>query len=424
MALSKKFRRYRGWIAAAVLVAIGATAYVMLHGSTSEATVVSYTTEAASIGTISVTVSGTGNVVAGDTTEVWPDSAGTIASIDVEVGDEVTTGTVLYTLDSSDAEAATEKAYSSYLQAKQSVLSAESQLIKAQADLDDVTERSEQPTPTATDADVEVAEKSVESAEIGLTSAKTNASSAYSDYQDAKDAEGDLDVVAPCSGTVSELNIEVDDSVSASGGSSTSSGASTGSTTGTTSSSSSAPVVMTDGDPLRVMLTVNEVDLPSLAIGQRADIEFDALPDLAATGKVVEISDEGSNSQGVVTFDVYIDLDVIDDGLRPAMSAAATIVTDIAKDALLVPNAAVQTDSDGGYYVQILGTDGNPVDVTVEVGLMSATQTQILSGISEGDEVVTQTLDGETEDTSTDSGTSFMLPGVSGGGDMGGGPRG
>jgi multidrug efflux pump subunit AcrA (membrane-fusion protein) len=403
MALSKKMRRYRGWIAAAVLVAVAASAYLMLRGSSDEETAVSYTTEAASIGTISVTISGTGNLEIGDTTEVWPDHAGTVASIEVEEGSEVSTGTVLYMLDASDLEDATAKAYSSYLQAKQSVLNAESQLIKAEAELDDVTERSELPTPTATSDDVEVAEKSVESAEIGLTSAKTNLTSAYNDYKDAQAAEGDLEVVAPCSGTVSELNIEVGDSVASS------SGGSSGSTaTGTTSTtSSSAPVVLTESDTLRVKLTVNEVDLPELELGQRADVEFDAFPDLTATGKVVEISDEGTNNQGVVTFDVYIALDVADDALRPAMSAAATIVTDVAKDALLVPNAAVQSDGD----------DGNPAKVTVEVGLMSATQTQVLAGIAEGDMVVTATLDGETE---SDTSGGFMMPGTG----MGGGPRG
>lgn len=417
MALSKKLRRYRGWIAAAALVAVAASAYLMLRGSADEETAVSYTTEAASVGTISVTVSGTGNLESGDTTEVWPDDAGTIASVEVEEGSEVSTGTVLYTLDASDAEAVTAKAYSSYLQAKQSVLNAESQLIKAQAEFDDVTERSELPTPTATDADIQVAEKSVESAEIGLTSAKSSLTSAYNDYKDAQAAEGDLEVVAPCCGTVTELNIEVGDSVASSGGgsSSTSSGTSATGTTGTTSSS--APVVLTDDSALRVKLTVNEVDLPSLALGQRADVEFDALPDLTATGKVVEISDEGTNSQGVVTFDVYIALDVADASLRPAMSAAATIVTDVAKDALLVPNAAVQSDGNGGYYVQMLGADGNPVNMTVEVGLMSATQTQVLSGLSEGDVIVTATLDGETESSSSGG---FMMPGTG----MGGGPRG
>ena len=416
MALSKKLRRHRGWIAAVALVAVAGTVYVVTQNAGEKETTVSYTTEAATTGTISVTVSGTGNVEVGDTSDVWPDTGGTVASIAVQEGSVVSTGTVLFTLDASDAEAITAKAYSSYLQARQSVLNAESQLLKAEAELEAVTGRSELSTPTATADDVTIAAKSVESAELGLTSAKASRSSAYDAYEDAKAAENDLAVTAPCSGTISGLNIEVDDNVSTSGGGSTSQ---TSGTTAATTSTSSSPVVISTGNALVVKLTVNEVDLPALALGQRADIEFDALPDLTATGKVYEISDEGLNSQGVVTFDVYIALDVVDDVLRPAMSAAATIVTNVAKDAVLVPNAAVQSDGDGGYYVQMLDATGTPEKITVEVGLMSATQTQILSGISEGDKMITQTLDGAS-DSDSSGGGGLMLPGMG----SGGGPRG
>jgi RND family efflux transporter MFP subunit len=409
MALSKKLRRYRGWIAGGVLVAIAGTALLVTRGAGAESTSVSYTTEAATTGTISVTVSGTGNVEVGDTTEAWPDSAGTIASIAVQEGSLVSTGAALYTLDATAAKSNTAKAYASYLQAKQGVLNAESQLLKAENERDAVIEHSNLATPTATADDVTLAKKSVESATIGLTAAKASLASATTAYNDARAAEEDLSVTSPCSGTVGELNIQVGDSVTSSGGS-------ISQTSGTgAAASSSAPVVITSGRTLVVKLTVNEVDLPTLAVGQRADIEFDALPDIAATGKVYEISDEGLNTQGVVTFDVYLALDVIDDSLRPAMSAAATIVTDVAKDALLVPNAAVQSDGNGDYHVQILDSTGAPQNVAVEVGLMSATQTQVLSGISEGDKVITQTLDGETQSNSSGGGIL---------GGMGGGPRG
>lgn len=412
MALSKKLRRYRGWIAGAVLVAVAGAAFVVSRGAGGDEATVSYTTEAATIGAISVTVSGTGNVSIGDTTDVWPDGSGTVSRIAVQEGSVVSTGTVLFTLDADAAEANTAKAYASYLQSRQSVLNAEAQVIKAENDLDTITARSKLPTPTATSDDIVLAEKNVAIAEAGLTAAKASQSTAYTSYQDAKAAEGDLSVTSPCSGTVYSVGVEVGDAISASGGNTSSQ---TVSTTGdTASASSSAPIVILNGSRLVVKLTVNEVDLPALAVGQRADVEFDALPDLTATGKIYDISDEGLNTQGVVTFDVYIALDVIDDALRPAMSTAATIVTDLAKDALLVPNAAVQSDGDGGYYVQVLDASGTPQKMPVEVGLMSATQTQILSGISEGDEVITQTLDGQTESDSTGG---FMMPG------MGGGPR-
>jgi len=431
MALSRQLRRYRGWIAAGVLVAVVAVAYVAFAQTSDDDTAgVTYTTEQVTLGTISVTVSGTGNVTIDGTTDVWPLSAGTVDEVHVVEGAEVTTGTALFTLDAASAEAETARALASYRQAQQSVLQAESQLLKAENALDSLrdqlaasssTPASGTPTAAVTDSDIEQAEKDIEVAEAGLASAQASRDAAATAYEQAKAAENDLVVTAPCSGVIHSIGIAAGDSVTA--GASTSSGGSAitstqvgASTTTATGASSSAPVVIAPEQPLVVQLTVNEVDLPSLEVGQRADIEFDALPDLTATGKVIEVADEGTNTQGVVTFDVWISLDVADDALRPQMSAAATIVTSVAHDVLIVPNAAVKTDGDGGYYVEVLDAGASePRRVTVEIGLTNATETQIVSGLAEGDAVVTQTLDGETE---SDSSGGIMMPG------MGGGPRG
>ena len=104
------------------------------------------------------------------------------------------------------------------------------------------------------------------------------------------------------------------------------------------------------------------------------------------------------------------------------MSAAATIVTDLAKDALIVSNAAIQSDGDGGYYVLVMDAGATePHQVAVTTGLASATQTQILTGLSEGDVVVTQTVD--SSDASTSSGGfgagGGMMMGIEGGGPRG-----
>ncbi len=418
MALSKRFRRYRGWIAAGVLVAVGLTVYFVTRGNGADTTTTTYTTEKAAVGTISVTVSGTGNLEVDNTTDVYPAVSGEVASVKVSEGSSVTTGTVLFTLDTASAKANTAKALAGYRQSQQQVAQASAQIAKAQSSLADLKARSKEPNTTVSSADIAAAEAEVTSAKAGLASAKASRATALIDYEDAQDAEDDLTVRSPSSGVVYALNIEAGDSVSASGGNTQSSGANTSATTGAsnTSSSSSAPVVIAPEQPLAIHLTVNEVDLPSLTIGQRAEITFDAYPDLTATGKVYEIADEGSNSSGVVTFDVWISLDVADPGLRSGMSAAATIVTDVAKDTLLVSNAAVKSDGNGAYYVQVLDEGSTtPRQVVVETGLASATQTQILSGISEGDTVVTQTVDDSASGSTQTGRGGGMIPGMGGG---------
>jgi len=417
MAFSKRFRRYRGWIAAVVLVAVGVTVYLVTRDSGADATTTTYTTEQAAVGTISVTVSGTGNLDIDGTTDVYPDVTGEVALVKVSEGSAVSTGTVLFTLDAASAEAATARALASYRQAQQQVAQAQAQVAKAASSLASLTARSKEPTNTVTSADVAAAQAEVTSAKAGLSSATASSAMARIDYEDARAAEDDLAVVSPCSGVVYELNVAAGDSVSTSGGAQSSSSSAAGDTQAATTASS-APVVIAPEQPLAVHLTVNEVDLPSLAVGQRAEITFDAYPELTATGKVYEIADEGSNSSGVVTFDVWLSLDVADAGLRSGMSAAATIVTDVAKDTLIVSNAAVKSDGEGGYYVQVLDEGSEtPRSVAVETGLASAIQTQILSGIEDGTTVVTQTVDDSESDTQTQPGGGMMIPG------MGGGPR-
>lgn len=468
--MSRKLRRYRGWIAAIVLVVIGGAVFVFYRQANEPVATTTYQTEAAATGTISVTVSGTGNLEVDGTTDVYPESAGTVAAVEVAKGELVATGTVLFTLDAADAEARTAQAYVGYKQASQGVVQARGSLEKAEATLANLKERyaaqeaaaataansapASTTTQTATaladttgpatqdnggsattaatvevtQADIDAATADIETAEAGLASAKAQLSSASITYDQAQDDEGSLSVTAPCSGRVYSLSVEVGDSVSASGDSaslassssqsSSGTGASTGASTGSSSGSSSAPVVLSSDQPLGVHLTVNEVDLPTLEVGQRADIEFDALPDLTATGKVYEIGDEGTVSSGVVTFDVWISLDVADGTLRTGMSSAATIVTEVARDAVLVPNSAVKTNDDGTYYVEVLEAGAaTPQQVAVEIGLANSTQTQILSGISEGDMVVTSTSDASADSESgPDSGGGMMM--------MGGGPRG
>lgn len=422
MSISKRLRRYRGWIALVALVAVGAAVYLLTRPAPNARTATTYTTQAATRGTLSVTVSGTGNLAVDNTTDVYPSVSGTVASVNVAKGDKVAEGEVLFTLDAQSARANTAKALAGYRQSQQGVAQASANLMKTKNNLVNLQDRVNEPTSTVTSADVAAAKADVTAASASLASAKASQASSALDYEQAKASEKDLAVKAPASGVIYSIDIAVDDTVSAASGSGSSSAGSSvasamgASTTAASSSSSSAPIVIAPAQPLAVLLAINEVDLPSLKIAQRADIEFDALPDLTATGKVYDIADTGANSSGVVTFDVWLSLDVADPALRAGMSSAATIVTGVAKDATIVPSAAVKSNTDGTSYVQVLDASGNPRKVIVEVGLSSSTQAQILSGITEGEKVVTSSSASSSTSPTTRGG--FSMPG------FGGGPRG
>lgn len=121
MTISKKLRRYRGWIALIALVAVGGVAYAFTRPASSDTATTTYTTGAAEIGTLSVTVAGTGNLEVDGTTDVYPTTSGTVATIKVAEGDEVAVGDVLFTLDSDTVKAATAKSLASYRQSQQGV---------------------------------------------------------------------------------------------------------------------------------------------------------------------------------------------------------------------------------------------------------------------------------------------------------------
>jgi HlyD family secretion protein len=140
-----------------------------------------------------------------------------------------------------------------------------------------------------------------------------------------------------------------------------------------------------------VNIPLNEVDVAKVKIGEPAILTFDAIDGLTVAGKVLDIDTIGTVSQGVVTYNVKISLDTQDVGVKPGMSTNISIITDVATDVLSVPNAAIK-NSGTANYVQELDASGVPQNIPVTIGLANDTYTQIISGIKEGDAVVTQTI--------------------------------
>jgi HlyD family secretion protein len=138
---------------------------------------------------------------------------------------------------------------------------------------------------------------------------------------------------------------------------------------------------------------------------------FDGLPGFTTTGKVMTIDSLGTVTQGVVTYNVTIGFDHIDPKIKPGMSVTANIITATQTDVLMVPLGSVKTGSDGQSYVTVL-KNGQPQEVSVQTGTSNNTDIVITSGLSAGDEVVTQTIT---------AGTAATTTATPGGGGFGGG---
>ncbi|MEK7615162.1 MAG: HlyD family efflux transporter periplasmic adaptor subunit [Patescibacteria group bacterium] len=160
-------------------------------------------------------------------------------------------------------------------------------------------------------------------------------------------------------------------------------------------------------------LSLNEVDVAKMKIGQPATLLFDALEDLTLTGHVADIDAIGTVTQGVVSYRVKIVLDVVDERVKSGMSVSANILTEAHQNVLIVSTSAVKLQGSTSY-VEVLDhpntsessvtSSSSPRQIPVTIGLSNDTQTEILSGIGEGDQVITRTITGTQ--TTTPTGTS------------------
>ena len=147
---------------------------------------------------------------------------------------------------------------------------------------------------------------------------------------------------------------------------------------------------------------------------------MNAFPTQTFTGKIVSIDTTGSVSSGVTTYPAYITYDSAIDGIYPNMAVDASIITNVVDNVVMVPSAAVQTDSSGNTTVRVM-KNGNVSTVTVTTGASNDTQTEIDSGVNDGDTVVTGSSTAAAATTSTGTSPFSSLGGRGFGGGGGGG---
>jgi HlyD family secretion protein len=138
---------------------------------------------------------------------------------------------------------------------------------------------------------------------------------------------------------------------------------------------------------LLVDVKLSEVDINSIKVGQPVTLSFDAIQDKQYQGIVSQVAPVGDVIQGVVNFDVTVELTDADQDVKPGMTAAVNIIVDQITDALLVPNRAVRVVN-GKQVVYVLN-NGKLVETPVTLGASSDSQSQVTSGsLQVGDQIV------------------------------------
>ena len=364
----------------AVAAVAGGVAWRRRQKAAQSTAVPSYRPVPVSRGTLSRSISATGNLSAAGQIDVYPEKSGVVDAVLVDVGREVKTGDVLVRLVQDQIDV--QQASSSVRQREEELKSAQDMLGKIR----DLHGRG-----AATDKELKSAESSVVQAQDNLQAARLKLDSLVTH-------SGDGLIRSPMDGVITAVKAVVGGSVSP----------------------SATVVTMVDPRDVVLKVTVDENDIGVVQVGQRADITLDAVDGLSLAGTVSAVGKVGETKSGIVVFNVDIGIDNPDPSARPGMSAEAEITVERVDNAIIVPISALEGRM-GRYAVQVRNADGDIEPRSVEVGMRTTTAAEIISGLSAGEIVVV------TDGRATSSGSfsrrdsqtgmpSFPMPGMDGGG--------
>ena len=397
------WKKHKTIIAIATVIIIGGGYY--WYQKTHQATAtIQYKTAVVSKGALITSVSGSGNMVVDQLATVDPTITGTVADLAVNVGDKVKKGDTLFTIVNDALSVSNDQSNASLQQAQNSVDSAKLSIKQAKADYDAAKK-----DDTSTSDQKKILKTKISIAENSLVASQKSYTATLASYRNTLANGAKRVVTSPIDGTVSAINIKNGDDLSRL----------------SSSSSSSAPIIIGDLGTLKAQVSVNEVDIPNVLIGQKVMMTFSAISGLTISGKIEKMDALGTLAQGVVTYNVKIGLDTLDARIKPNMSVSAKIITQVKQDVITVPNSALKTQGNT-TYVQVLNNGSQvPENRTIEIGSANNTDTEIVSGINVGDNVVTQIIDpnAKTTTATTTSGISALSGARGGFGGGGGGTR-
>ena len=264
--------------------------------------------------------------------------------------------------------------------AEAAVAAAEQALEAAQLQLDELREGPTESAIVAAQGAVDTAEANLAAAIAARDDLLAGASQEDIDLQvqqvqiaelaveQARQNLEDATLVAPFDATVAAIAVSVSDLVT----------------------SITPAITLLTPDALEVELTLGETDLPSVRVGQKGVIIFDAIPEKAYPLTVTSIGLAPITQQGVVTYLATAQLGGFDPNadVRPApgMSGAAVIITQEKSDVLAVPNSAIRRRGQNRTVEVVV--DGELETRVVQTGASDAEKTEILSGLKAGDLVV------------------------------------
>lgn len=317
------------------------------------------------------TISATGTIQPVDSVEVSSKITARLKSVLVKENDKVTAGQTVATLDAKDYEAKRDQA--------------QYKVTNTQAEYDRISYL------YSIGADTQ---KQLEDAQMNYDTAVSALAQAESDASETS-------IIAPIDGTVVGEPKTVG--------------------TMAVATSDNPTVIMRIADLSRkqIKAKVDETDIGNVKVGQQATFTVDTYTDKTFTARVTKISQtdtsnswdtsslssssSSSSSASVIYYYVTLDVDDPEDLLLPAMTARVEINTADTPDALAVPISVLKTDANGSYVV-VCNADGSQENRYVTTGIYSDEYVEILSGLEEGEDIVS-TYTAKKKSSSSSSGS-------------------
>lgn len=370
-------RRIAGWLLVLVLVAgLGGLGWWLRPKPLPEAA--KFRTAAVTTGEVVHYVSATGRLEGRQTVQVGAQISGRIASVDATFNDRVKAGQVLLRFEEETLRGQLAQARAQLKAAQAAVTQAELDLAEARRQLARTKTLVEQGADTRSRQ--EQLESMVELAAVRIDSAKAQLEIHRASFEVANTNLTHAVVRSPISGVVLSRNVEPGQTVA---------------------SQLAAPVLFVIAEDLRemrVIASVDEADIGELEPGQEASFTVDAYPSRTFVARLTEIRNAAVVAQGVVTYDVVLEVDNTDLKLRPGMTASVKVRTASAPATLRVPNAALRFTPPGELAQKtsavwlLHGTQKQAV--AVEAGVTDGTQTAIQAAtLRVGDQVLVDLTD-------------------------------
>jgi HlyD family secretion protein len=398
VAASRKSWRFRIWLSAGVLVVFLAAGFALMrlaNGSSVDANRIAKVAR----GDVARSVVATGKIQPITKVEVKSKASGIVEKLFVDINNRVKKGQPLAELDQLEIQAQVEaqRAQLASSEANVGTYEANVEQDKVNAAAPDL------PMYKATlDRNLEMQKEGIVSrqalddankdylaaltrrdsskAQIGvdlakLKQARAQVQEAEASLKQLEEQLGYTTILAPMDGVILSRDVEIGDAVSS-----------------ILVLGSTATLLMTEGDVNEVYVDgkVDEADIAHVYMGQVARIKVESFRDRTFNGKVTKISPMGVEKDNVTTFEVRVSINNPGGELKALMTANAEILLDEHKGVLTVPENAVSYDNQKNASVQV--PDRKQKDgmrkMAVTVGLSNGSVTEIVSGLSEGQQVV------------------------------------